>query len=128
MVINFDVPKDPADYVHRVGRTARADAKGEAITFVSETDMFGFSKIEKLIERDVTKLPLPANLGEAPIWKVGASEPGKRRNFKNSPQSHKHHVSQVKPKESKENTSKNENGAPKKRKFFHRKPKGNQEK
>lgn len=68
VVINFDVPRDPADYVHRVGRTARADAKGEAITFISDVDIPKFMKIERLIEREVEKLPLPKELGEAPAW------------------------------------------------------------
>lgn len=129
LVVNFDAPKDPADYVHRVGRTARADAKGEAITFVSETDMFSFSRIEKLIEREVLKLPLPADLGEGPVWKEKTSAPSKpHRNFKNKSHSHKQNASQGKPKDQQENGAKKDAGASKKRRFFHHKPKGNQEK
>ena len=92
LVINFDVPKDPADYVHRVGRTARADAKGEAVTFISESDILRFQKIEALIERPVNKLPLPAELGEAPVWKEIQPKPKKRHSHKkgNKPFPHKH--------------------------------------
>lgn len=79
LVINFDVPHDAADYVHRVGRTARADAKGEAITFISESDIPKFVRIEQLIERSVDKLPLPAELGDAPEWKVKQTSSHKKR-------------------------------------------------
>ena len=78
-MINFDVPRDAADYVHRVGRTARADAKGEAITFISEADIPKFVRIESLIEKSVEKLPLPAELGEAPVWKTPAEQSKKKR-------------------------------------------------
>lgn len=86
MVINFDVPRDPADYVHRVGRTARADAKGEAVTFISSADIQRFQRIERLIEKSVQKLPLPEELGEAPLWTEPSKQPGSRpqkkhRNF-----------------------------------------------
>lgn len=79
LVINFDVPRDPADYVHRVGRTARADAKGEAITFISEEDIFKFARIEGLIEKTVQKLPLPEKLGDAPVWKNVAQQAKKKK-------------------------------------------------
>lgn len=88
LVINFDVPKDSADYVHRVGRTARADAKGEAVTFISEADIPKFARIEKLIERSVEKIPLPEDLGEAPVWTDPKPKEQKRkfygRNQKNN--------------------------------------------
>jgi ATP-dependent RNA helicase RhlE len=67
-VINYDVPPDPEDYVHRIGRTARADAKGEAITFITEDDMMGFARIERLIEREIPKLPLPGGFKEGPEY------------------------------------------------------------
>jgi superfamily II DNA/RNA helicase len=70
LVINFDVPNDAEDYVHRVGRTARANTDGVALTFINEDDMYKFSLIEKLIERDVFKIPLPPELGPGPEWKV----------------------------------------------------------
>ena len=68
LVINFDVPGDAEDYVHRVGRTARADATGMALTLINEDDMYKFHKIEQLIETIIKKLPLPAELGEGPAW------------------------------------------------------------
>ena len=69
LVINFDVPGDAEDYVHRIGRTARAKTEGMAITFVAPEDMFKFSRIEKLIERQLEKEQPPAKLGEGPTWR-----------------------------------------------------------
>lgn len=69
LIINFDVPHDAEDYVHRVGRTARADATGVALTLVNDKEMGKFSQIEKLIEREVIKLPLPEGMGKGPEWK-----------------------------------------------------------
>ncbi len=71
LVINFDVPGDAEDYVHRVGRTARAETTGVALTFITPDDMDNFAKIEKLIEREIIKIPTPENIGETPEWKVG---------------------------------------------------------
>ena len=68
MVINYDVPHDAEDYVHRIGRTARADRDGVAITLVSEEDMYYFQQIEKFLEKEVTKNPLPEGLGEGPEY------------------------------------------------------------
>ena len=68
LVINYDVPRDCEDYVHRIGRTARAGAEGCAITFVSKDDQTRFAAIEKFIEREVFKLPVPEELGEAPEY------------------------------------------------------------
>lgn len=68
LVINYDVPRDPEDYIHRIGRTARANAEGVAITFVSETDQGKFHRIEKFIEKDIYKIPLPPEVGEAPAY------------------------------------------------------------
>ncbi len=68
MVINYDVPHDTEDYVHRIGRTARADRDGVAITFVNEQDMFWFQKIEKFLEKVVDKMPLPEGCGEGPEY------------------------------------------------------------
>lgn len=68
LVINFDVPNDAEDYVHRVGRTARAKATGVALTLVNEDDMFKFKRIEEFIENEVIKIPLPPALGEGPKW------------------------------------------------------------
>ena len=68
LIINFDVPQDAEDYVHRVGRTARADKTGVAITLVNEADMFRFHRIEELIDATVMKLKVPVELGEGPEW------------------------------------------------------------
>ncbi|RJE72717.1 MULTISPECIES: DEAD/DEAH box helicase [Reichenbachiella] len=73
MVINYNVPGDAEDYVHRIGRTGRAEAKGIAFTFVNEEDMFKFSKIEELIEKDIRKVPLPEYIGEGPEYNPKAS-------------------------------------------------------
>ncbi|MCG8308976.1 MAG: DEAD/DEAH box helicase [Cytophagales bacterium] len=69
-VVNYDVPGDAEDYVHRIGRTARADTKGVALTLVNEEDMPRFDRIEKLIERKVQRLKLPETLGDGPEWKI----------------------------------------------------------
>ncbi len=68
LVINYDVPNDAEDYVHRVGRTARAKATGVALTLVNEDDMYKFKRIETFIESEVMKIPLPHELGEGPKW------------------------------------------------------------
>lgn len=69
VVINYDVPHDAEDYVHRIGRTARADRDGIAITFISPDDMYRFGIIEKFLEKSILKNPLPEGLGEAPEYK-----------------------------------------------------------
>ncbi|WP_315321141.1 DEAD/DEAH box helicase [Prevotella aurantiaca] len=69
MVINYDVPHDAEDYVHRIGRTARADRDGVAITFISDEDIYYFQQIEKFLEKEVEKVPLPEGMGEAPKYK-----------------------------------------------------------
>jgi superfamily II DNA/RNA helicase len=68
LVINYDVPNDAEDYVHRVGRTARAKTKGEAITFIQPRDMYAFSIIEELIENQLEKRQPPDSLGAGPKW------------------------------------------------------------
>lgn len=68
LVINYDSPPDPEDYVHRIGRTARAATQGTAITFINPKDQHKFARIEKLIEKEVPKLPLPESLGEGPSY------------------------------------------------------------
>lgn len=88
MVINYDVPHDAEDYVHRIGRTARADRDGVAITFVNEEDMYAFHQIEKFLEREITKNPLPEGCGDGPEYTT-SKRPGKinarnrRRNDRN---------------------------------------------
>lgn len=68
LVINYDVPHDPEDYIHRIGRTARAAATGSAVTFVSEDEQGKFHAIEKFIERDIRKAELPASVGAGPVY------------------------------------------------------------
>ena len=88
IVINYDVPRDCDDYIHRIGRTARAGAKGRAITFVSVEDQEYFKRIEEFIEQDIPKLEIPAELGEAPQYdpkgkkekKSGGRNGGRRPN------------------------------------------------
>lgn len=82
LIINYDVPSSAEDYVHRVGRTARADKTGVAISLVNEKDMGRFQDIEKLIEREIIKIPLPERLGEGPKWKVRAPrKKGGKKNY-----------------------------------------------
>lgn len=69
LVVNFDVPPDPEDYIHRIGRTARAETTGTAITFINDKDQFGFGKIEELIGNEVPKLPLPEGFTAGPEYK-----------------------------------------------------------
>ncbi|AFL85520.1 DNA/RNA helicase, superfamily II [Belliella baltica DSM 15883] len=81
LVINFDTPNDPEDYVHRVGRTARADSKGEAITFINEKDKFKFNNIEKLIGMEIEKVPLPEGFESGPSYSASSSS-NSRGDFK----------------------------------------------
>lgn len=68
IVINYDVPHDAEDYVHRIGRTARADRDGQAITFVSDQDIYRFQSIEHFLGKEVEKKTLPEGLGEVPEY------------------------------------------------------------
>lgn len=68
LVINYDVPRDCDDYIHRVGRTARAGSEGRAVTLISVEDQSYFGKIEDFMEQEVEKLPVPAELGETPEY------------------------------------------------------------
>jgi len=74
LVINYDVPSDAEDYVHRIGRTARADTTGVAITLINEEDMYKIRRIEKLIEKSIMKLNVPKELGESPVWQENSSK------------------------------------------------------
>ena len=87
MVINYDVPHDAEDYVHRIGRTARAERDGSAITLVSDDDMVYFRQIERFLEKEVEKLPLPEGLGEAPEYKKASAKSRRRKD--RDRQSHK---------------------------------------
>ena len=86
LVINYEVPNDAEDYVHRIGRTARADKTGEAITFINENQIKSFMNIEKLIENEVEKIPLPNNFENGPIYSIQKKKKNiwkKNRNKKN---------------------------------------------
>ena len=89
LVINYDVPHDGEDYVHRIGRTARAAAEGSAITFVSVKEQRKLAAIEKLLGKPVPKGEVPAQFGEAPAYtpnqssfKSASKGTGKPRQFK----------------------------------------------
>ncbi|EOZ98541.1 Cold-shock DEAD-box protein A [Indibacter alkaliphilus LW1] len=115
LVVNFDTPNDPEDYVHRVGRTARADSKGEAITFVNDKDQYKFKRIESLIGLDIQKLPLPEGFEKGPGYKEGKEgkftskkkgnfKSNSNKNFKNKPKKSDNPVTKDSSKESKPNT------------------------
>ena len=76
MVVNYDVPRDAEDYVHRIGRTARAERDGKAVTFINEEDVRYFMQIERFLEREVIKNPLPEGIGEGPEYKATRSSGG----------------------------------------------------
>ncbi|MDW3645762.1 MAG: DEAD/DEAH box helicase [Bacteroidia bacterium] len=77
-VVNFDAPPDAEDYVHRVGRTARASSTGEAMTFVNPKDMYRFAQIEELIEAEIPQPDIPDELGERPVYRKGRGPRGPR--------------------------------------------------
>jgi superfamily II DNA/RNA helicase len=81
LVINYDIPHDAEDYVHRIGRTARASAEGMAITFVSEEEQYKFNQIEKFLEKNIYKIPMPEELGDAPEYKPEAHRFTQKRSF-----------------------------------------------
>ncbi|WP_442589830.1 DEAD/DEAH box helicase [Pedobacter sp. AW31-3R] len=93
LVINFDVPHDPEDYIHRIGRTARAATTGTAITLVNDKDKRKFANIEKLIDKKIDRMPLPEHLGAAPDESAPAAssdkpqhkKPAKRKFWKKKP-------------------------------------------
>jgi len=69
LVINYDVPRDGEDYVHRIGRTARAESDGVALTLVGEREQNKFAAIESLIGKEVEKAAIPQELGSSPVYK-----------------------------------------------------------
>lgn len=81
LVINFNVPRDEEDYVHRIGRTARAGRGGEAITFVSEKDQPHFRDIERFLGKEIRKCPIPEELGEGPAYSEKSNKKGKRERY-----------------------------------------------
>jgi superfamily II DNA/RNA helicase len=79
LVINFDVPGDAEDYVHRVGRTARAKSSGVAITFINDSEQEKFNRIEDFIGIKLIKLPTPVEIGESPQYNPKAKKIKKRK-------------------------------------------------
>ena len=81
MVINYDVPHDGEDYIHRIGRTARASAEGTAVTFINERDQQRFGGIETLLEREIEKSPVPEQYGETPLYNPTIRRKSEKRGF-----------------------------------------------
>ncbi|MBN1185600.1 MAG: DEAD/DEAH box helicase [Bacteroidales bacterium] len=81
LVINYDLPHDAEDYVHRIGRTARVNAKGEAITLVTQKEMHKLQKIEQLIGAAIPKLQPPDEIGSAPKWEDSVPKPERKPKF-----------------------------------------------
>ncbi|GAA4438319.1 DEAD/DEAH box helicase [Ravibacter arvi] len=93
LVVNYDIPPDPEDYIHRIGRTARAERTGTAITFINDQSSRKFAGIESLMGREVAKIPLPEHLGAAPDYQPNrkSSAPAKRFNRHRSGNKQKGH-------------------------------------
>ncbi|HNX88613.1 MAG TPA: DEAD/DEAH box helicase [Paludibacteraceae bacterium] len=79
LVINYDVPWEVEDYVHRIGRTARAGENGMSITLVAPEEQYRFKQIEDFLEKDIFKIPLPPELGEAPEYNPDANRRKKKQ-------------------------------------------------
>ena len=90
LVLNYDVPHDAEDYVHRIGRTARAGAEGAAITLVCEKDQQRFRDIERFLEKSITKNTIPEELGEGPAYHGGAGKSSRRGHHRGG-HHHGHH-------------------------------------
>jgi len=93
LVINYDVPRDEEDYVHRIGRTARAGKDGRAVTLISDKDQPYFAAIERFLESEVTKEPVPAEFGETPAYtgRGSGSRSASGRGRKRKRGGHGHH-------------------------------------
>jgi ATP-dependent RNA helicase RhlE len=89
LVVNYDAPSDPEDYIHRIGRTARAETTGTAITFVNDRDQRKLKNIEEMMDREVRRVPLPEVLGDptlikmAPLKRDGGGRGGNNRGGNN---------------------------------------------
>lgn len=79
LVINYDVPHDAEDYVHRIGRTARANRDGRAITFVSKEEIHKFKHIERFLEKEIQKNPLPEAMGEGPEYTASSAKKSSKK-------------------------------------------------
>lgn len=90
LVINYNVPSDGEDYVHRIGRTARADTEGVAITLINKDEMYKFVAIEQLIGKEIQKLNVPSEIGESPVWSTAKQKTFRgNHSFTNSPKNKK---------------------------------------
>ncbi len=74
LIINYDVPPDAPDYIHRIGRTARADSQGVAFTLVNEKDQYKFKQIEDMVGEEIRKIKLPDHIGEGPKYNPSANK------------------------------------------------------
>jgi len=102
LVVNYDVPGDPEDYIHRIGRTARAGAGGKAVTFVSEKDFGKFRRIEKFLGSEISKGVLPKESGDAPDYTINIPTQKKRHKPKRKSPSHKKTSANAKPTDARE--------------------------
>ena len=110
-VINYDVPRDAEDYVHRIGRTARAQRDGNAITLVSEEDIYYFQQIERFLEKEVEKKAMPEGLEPGPEYKTVRKAKGRFRRGK--PSGGKRKAKGTKKRTSGEGTTEKKGGRPK---------------
>ena len=132
MVINFDVPRDAEDYVHRIGRTARADRDGRAITLVNPDDIRYFKDIERFLDKTIDKVAVPEELGETPEYKTANRSAKKTRRDNRNKNAHRRKPNKNKepnnshkgePREAKNNN--NRNGNPNKSRNNRRRPSRN---
>jgi superfamily II DNA/RNA helicase len=85
LVVNFDIPHDPEDYVHRIGRTARGTSgEGLAITFISESEQYKFSQIEKFLNKTIYKIPVDEKFGDTPEYNPSAYKSGGKKQVRRS--------------------------------------------
>ena len=79
-MLNYDVPSDAEDYIHRIGRTARAEEKGKAITFITEDsrDQKKILRVEELMEKKLNKQPVPESVGKSPEFTARPGGKGKK--------------------------------------------------
>lgn len=107
MVVNYDVPKEAEDYVHRIGRTARADNDGIAVTLINEKEQTKFARIERFIGTDITKEDLPAEMGEAPPYNPLIRKSKKKYFHKHRGPGGRHNRKNVKPHSARNNKNDN---------------------
>ena len=77
LIVNYDIPDKAEDYVHRIGRTARAGKLGLAISFIGEREVISFNRIEKLLDREILKLPNPEGIPKGPEYRIVKNKPKK---------------------------------------------------